>query len=301
MVSSNKNTTLFWVFLTPILLIFVLVIVVPFFLGIFYSFTDWSASAMNQDGLVFKGVENYMSSFTDPRFLFSLMITALYTVMNMLVINVAAFSLALLVAEPLKLKGVYRAGFFIPNLIGGLILGYVWQFVLKQAVPSLGLEFLGTPENNLLSNNITAIFGMVVVTTWQSAGYYMMIYLAAIQSIPTELKEAASIDGAGKLRRLFKITIPMVAPAFTITMFLTLVASFKIYDVNVSLTDGGPSTMFMGEAIEGTQMMALNIYKTAFVFNQMAEAQARAVLFFVILAIISIVQVIVNKKKEIEQ
>lgn len=300
----ERHTLVFWVFLTPILLAFLAVIIIPFFLGVYYSFTDWTASAQNQDGLKFVGFENYVGTFQDPRFLYSLLATTGYTLVNILVINVVAFGLALLVASPLKLKGVYRAGFFIPNLIGGLVLGFVWNFIFNNAVPTLGpligLDFLADPNNFMLANNISATLGMVIVATWQSAGYYMMIYLAALQAVPEELYEAAAIDGAGRWRRIFSITLPMVAPAFTITMFLTLVSSFKVFDVNVSLTAGGPSTMFWGEAMPGTQMLALNIYNTAFSAQNMAEAQARAVLFFLILMVISLIQVWYNKKKEIE-
>ncbi len=300
----RSQSLVFWVFLAPILLAFLAVIIVPFFLGVFYSFTDWSASAQNAGGLNFVGFANYMQSFTDPRFLYSLLVTSAYTFINILVINVVAFSLALLVSQPLKLKGIYRAGFFIPNLIGGLVLGFVWNFIFNNAVPSLGtsfgLGFLADPNNLVLSNPNSAVLGLVAVAAWQSAGYYMMIYLAALQAVPEELYEAAGLDGAGRWKKLWNITVPMVAPAFTITLFLTLVSSFKMFDVNVSLTSGGPSTMFMDQAIPATQLLALNIYNTAFSAQDMAQAQARAVLFFLFLMAISLFQVWYNKKKEVE-
>jgi raffinose/stachyose/melibiose transport system permease protein len=151
-----------------------------------------------------------------------------------------------------------------------------------------------------LSKNTTAILALVIVGTWQYAGYIMMIYIAAIENVPVELHEAAKIDGATPFIRLTKITIPMAAQAFTVTMFLTLVNSFKQFDVNVSLTSGGPSVMYLGKPILGTELLALNIYDTAFVSNNLAMGQARAVVFFFVLAIISLVQVSVNKKKEIE-
>lgn len=299
-----QHSPVFWVFLAPVLLAFVLVIVVPFALGVYYSFTDWSSSAKAGGTFQMVGLVNYEKSLADPKFLYSFGLTTVYTLLNMVVINFTAFSLALLVGAPLKGKNLYRAGFFVPNLIGGLVLGFVWQFLFNAAVPTLGpligLTSLAEPENLLLANNVGATLALVIVGTWQYAGYIMMIYLAALQSVPVELHEAAGIDGAGPLHRLVAITIPMVAQAFTVTTFLTLINSFKQFDVNVSLTAGGPSTMFDGQAILGTQLLAMNIYQTAFGANDLAQGQARAVLFFLVLVIISLIQVSVGKKKEVE-
>lgn len=304
MIRKAKHSAVFWIFLAPVLIAFTLVIIVPFFLGAFYSFTDWSASAANQGGLKFVGFSNYEKSLADPKFLYSFGVTSVYTVLNMVAINAVAFGLALLVSSQIKGRNVYRAGFFIPNLIGGLVLGFVWQFIFNAAIPFLGpmigLGWLADPKNFLLANNVGATFGLVIVGTWQSAGYIMMIYLAAIQSVPMELHEAAQIDGAGPTRRLWSITVPMVAQAFTVTTFLTLINSFKQYDVNVSLTAGGPSVMFQGQAISGTQLLAMNIYQTAFAANSLSQGQARAVIFFLVLVIISVFQVLASKKKEVE-
>jgi len=298
-----KHSVEFWVFLTPVLIIFLLVIFVPFILGIIYSFTDWSSSART-GAPDFVGLENYRKSLADPRFLYSFGITAVYTVLNMTAVNLIAFLLALLVSTGIKGRNVYRAGFFIPNLIGGRVLGFVWQFVFNSVVPgaatALGLSWFAAPENLFLANKDTALMALVIVGTWQYAGYIMMIYLAAIQSVPVELGEAAQIDGAGPANRLWHITLPMVAQAFTVTLFLTLMNSFKQFDVNVSLTAGGPSTLFAGQAIPGTQLLALNIYSIAFAGNDLAQGQARAFMFFLVLMIVSIVQVRLNKRKEIE-
>jgi raffinose/stachyose/melibiose transport system permease protein len=298
-----KHSVTFWVFLTPVLIAFVLVIFVPFLMGTYYSFTDWSSSA-RAAGTKFVGLANYEKSLADPRFLYSFYVSTAYTILNMISVNVVAFLLALLVSSAIRGRNVYRAGFFIPNLIGGLVLGFVWQFIFNAAVPALGaalqLKWLTEPEHLLLANNVSALVALVIVGTWQYAGYIMMIYLAALQSVPVELHEAAQIDGAGPFHRLRYITLPMVAQAFTVTMFLTLINSFKQFDVNVSLTAGGPSTMFAGQAIPGTQLLALNIYSTAFTGNNLAQGQARAFIFFLVLAVVSIVQVSINKKKEIE-
>ncbi|MHB0854791.1 MAG: carbohydrate ABC transporter permease [Rectinema subterraneum] len=305
MTKKTESSLVFWVFLAPVLFAFIMVMVIPFFLGSYYAFTNWSSSARVDGGLRFVGLQNFAESFRDPAFLYSFGITFAYTILNMIAINVVAFALALLVTGELRLKNVYRVGFFVPNLIGGLILGYIWQFIFNNAIPSLGriipvLGFLANPGNLMLSKNTSALAAMIVVGTWQYAGYIMMIYVAAIENIPQELLEAAKIDGATPWIRLKSITIPLCAQAFTVTMFLTLVNSFKQFDVNVSLTSGGPSTMLMGQPILGTELLALNIYNTAFISNKLSVAQARAFVFFFVLAIISIIQVHVNKKREIE-
>ena len=305
MTKKTESSLVFWIFLLPVLFAFIMVMVIPFALGSYYAFTNWTSSARVDSSLKFVGFENFSNSLKDPSFLYSFAITFVYTILNMIVINIVAFVLALFVTGDLRFKNLYRVGFFVPNLIGGIILGYIWQFIFNNALPSLGsivpaLDFLSDPANLMLSKPNTAIAAMIIVGTWQYAGYIMMIYVAAIENIPQELIEASRIDGASTWVRLKSITIPLCAQAFTVTMFLTLVNSFKQFDVNVSLTSGGPSTILMGQPIFGTELLALNIYNTAFISNKLSEAQARAFIFFLILAIISIIQVNVNKKKEIE-
>ncbi len=305
MTKKTESSLVFWIFLLPVLFAFIMVMVIPFVLGSYYAFTNWTSSARVDSSLKFVGFENFSNSLKDPSFLYSFGITFVYTILNMIVINIVAFVLALFVTGDLRFKNLYRVGFFVPNLIGGIILGYIWQFIFNNALPSLGsivpaLDFLSDPANLMLSKPNTAIAAMIIVGTWQYAGYIMMIYVAAIENIPQELIEASRIDGASTWVRLKSITIPLCAQAFTVTMFLTLVNSFKQFDVNVSLTSGGPSTILMSQPIFGTELLALNIYNTAFISNKLSEAQARAFIFFLILAIISIIQVNVNKKKEIE-
>jgi raffinose/stachyose/melibiose transport system permease protein len=299
-----KHPAIFWLFLAPVLLAFVVVIVIPFFLGAYYSFTNWSATARLGDTLKLIGLANYAGILKDPSFTYSFILTVVYTVLNMIAINAVSFGLAMLVTQKLKGRDVYRAGFFIPNLIGGLILGYVWQFIFNNAIPSVGtmlrVASWADPANLLLARSDTATIAMVIVGTWQYAGYVMVIYVAAIETIPQELLEAAQIDGATPFRRLRAITLPMTRQAFTITIFLTLVNSFKQFDVNVSLTGGGPSAMFMGQPIYGTQLLAMNIYNQGLKSDDMAGGQARAVVFFLVLVIVSVVQVSVNKRREIE-
>jgi len=277
-----------------------MVIVIPFFMGIYYSFTNWNA--ITGTAVEWVGLKNYLAIKSDITFLNSFLVTVAYAVTNIIVLNVCAFFLALLVTSKLKFKGIYRAGFFLPNLIGGIILGYIWQFIFNNAIPAFGsmIGFDWLKQNLFLANRYLALLAIVIVGTWQYAGYIMMIYVAAIQGIPDSLVEAAEIDGVNYAQRLRHIVFPLVAPAFTVSMFLTLVNSFKQFDVNYSLTAGGPSGMFMGKAIMTNEFLALNIYQTAFAYRQLAQGQAKAIIFFIVLTVISLIQVRANKKREIE-
>ena len=299
-ISKSRHDITFFLFLFPAVFAFVMVIIIPFFMGIYFSFTDWIAITGAE--VTWVGVRNYLAVLKDITFLNSFLVTLVYAILNIIVINVCAFFLALLVTSKLKYTNLYRAGFFLPNLIGGIILGYIWQFIFNNAIPALGriIEFTWLKDNLFLINKNLAMLAIVVVGTWQYAGYIMMIYVAAIQGIPDTLLEAAEIDGVNYGQRLRFIIFPLVAPAFTISMFLTLVNSFKQFDVNYALTNGGPSGMFMDRAVMTTEFLALNIYKSAFAYNQLAQGQAKAVIFFIVLAIISIIQVRYNKKREIE-
>ena len=296
---QRNSKIIFWIFLLPALFSFAMVQIIPFGIGIYYSFTNWSATA--QLSIDWVGFKNYVDAFRDIRFLYSTLITSVYTLMNIVAINVVAFGLALLVTSNLKYRNIYRAGFFLPNIIGGIILGYIWQFIFNQYVPKLavGLGF-NAMTTSLLGNAQTALLAMVIVSTWQYAGYIMMIYVAALQNVPAELLEAAQIDGATWGQRFRHITIPMVMPAFTITLFLTLVNSFKQFDVNVSLTNGGPATMFMGQAIKGTTLLAMHISETSTISLNTAQAQAKAIVFFLVLVSFSLIQVAITKKREVE-
>jgi raffinose/stachyose/melibiose transport system permease protein len=297
---ASRNTPLFFLFLFPAAFAFCMVIVIPFFMGLYYSFTDWVA--ITGSSVEWVGLRNYRAVLSDITFLNSFLVTIAYAVINIVALNVCAFFLALLVTSKLKLKGIYRAGFFLPNLIGGLILGYIWQFIFNNAVPAFGelIGFVWLKENLFLANRYLALLAIIVVGTWQYVGYIMMIYVAAIQGIPDSLVEAAQIDGVNYGQRLRHVVFPLVAPAFTVSMFLTLVNSFKQFDVNFALTAGGPSGMFMGRALMTNEFLALNIYQTAFAYRQLAQGQAKAIIFFIALAVISLIQVRHNKKREIE-
>lgn len=296
---TGQDRIVYWGFLLPTLFAFIMVIIIPFILGVYYSFTDWTGASGAHISWV--GLENYKAILRDRRFFYSFGLTAIYSVISMTVINLVAFGLALLTTRGLKLQNLYRTGFFLPNLIGGLVLGYIWQFIFNSAIPALG-KLIGSAalSRSLLASPSSAFCAIIFVAAWQYAGYIMMIYIAALQNVPRELLEAAAIDGANEQQQLRLITLPMIAPAFTVASFLTLVNSFKMFDVNVSLTNGLPSTKFLGESVFSTELVAMNIYNTAFAINRMAQGQAKAVVFFVVLVLISLIQVYVNKRREVE-
>ena len=259
--------------------------------------TDWTGIGTKVN---FVGLRNFKTLLDSPSFYYSFLITVGFTAINILLVNIVSFCLSLIVTSKLKRRNFYRAGFFVPYLIGGIVLGYIWQFLLNNILVDLGnalsIKFLQT---SFLSLPSTVIWTMSVVNTWQYAGYIMLIFVAAIQSIPSSLMEAANVDGANYVTRVFKILIPMMANAFTISLFLTLTTSFKQFDMNFTLTNGGPATRFMGEPVKASQLLAMDIFSTA-TANRMAEAQAKAVVLFVALLIVALLQVTANKKKEVE-
>lgn len=278
-------------FLFPAMFAFIMVIVIPFVLGIYYSFTDWNGISPVFN---FVGFKNYPAMFAEKQFQYSFIITLIFTAVNIVLVNLVGFGLALLATSNLKLKNFYRAGFFVPNLIGGIVLGYIWQFLFNN------LFTVVFGAKSLLTNPNNAIMAMSIVNTWQYSGYIMMIYVAAIQSIPEEVMEAASVDGATYSVRLRKILVPMMANSFTITLFLTLTNSFKQYDMNFTLTNGGPSARFAGKIIQGTRLLAMDIFNTANAQNNLAVAQAKAVIFFILLVAFSLIQVSISRRKELE-
>ena len=285
-------------FIFPCALAFLMVIICPFLIGIYYSMTDWDGV---NPVITWVGFANFAGMFKQPQFLYSFMITLLYTAINIVLVNVAGFLLSLLATSKAKLRNLYRAGFFVPNLIGGIVLGYIWQFLFNNVIinfgSGLGIWFL---SSSLIAKPDTVIWAMSFVNTWQYAGYIMMIYVASIQSVSDSIMEAASVDGATYITCVRKILIPMMANAFTITIFLTLTTSFKQFDLNFTLTNGGPAMRFMGKAIRSSQLLAMDIYSTANGLNKMAEAQAKAVVFFILLVVFSLVQVYINKRREVE-
>ncbi|PHV70314.1 ABC transporter permease [Sporanaerobium hydrogeniformans] len=279
----------FWIFTGPVLATFTLVVLIPIIMGIGYSFTSWNGISSQID---FVGLDNYKAVFKDKDFFNSFLFTAKFAIVSVISINLVGFLLALLVTSGLKGSHFLRGIFFIPNLIGGLILGFVWQFIFTKGFDAigaaLGIEWL----RGWLSTETTGFWGLIILMTWQMAGYMMIIYVAGLQNIPDSVLEAAAIDGASKWDILRRITLPLVAPSFTVGLFLTLANSFKLYDQNLSLTGGGPGN--------STQMVAMNIYKTAFTSSKFGLAQSKAVIFLVVLGIVAITQMYLSKKREVE-
>ncbi|MFG6114755.1 carbohydrate ABC transporter permease [Halobacillus sp. MO56] len=284
----QNRSPAFWLFLTPVILALGIVVVIPFLYGLVYSFTNWNGLTATE----FIGFEHYINLFQEQEFMNSIWFTLKFAVASVLLLNFFGLALALIVTRNIKSNNLLRTVFFMPNLIGGLILGFIWQFIFVSVFGDIG-ELLGVESmQGWLSTTETGFWGLVILTSWQMAGYIMIIYIAYLENIPKELIEAAKIDGASSFQRFKNITFPLVAPAFTISMFLTLSTSFKIYDQNLSLTNGGP--------YNSTQMVAMEIVRTAFSDNQMSYAQAKAVIFFLIVAVVALTQVYYNKKREVE-
>lgn len=284
----NNQSKWFWIFLSPVLLALGIVVVIPFFYGFVFSFTDWNGLTAT----TFLGLEHYINLFQEEEFMNSIWFTVKFSVVTVILLNVFGLGLALIVTRKIKSSNLLRTVFFMPNLIGGLILGFIWQFIFISVFGDVG-DLLGLESmQGWLSTTETGFWGLVILTSWQMAGYIMIIYIAYLENIPKDLIEAAQIDGATALQRFKNITFPLVAPAFTVSMFLTLSMAFKIYDQNLSLTNGGP--------FNSTQMVAMEIVRTAFSDNEMAYAQAKAVIFFLIVAVIALTQVYYNKKREVD-
>ena len=277
-------------FTLPLIFIFTTVVLIPFIIGIAYSFFSWDGLPLNPK--IFVGMDNYISLLTDNRFLSTAWHTTIYTLLAIIIINVLGLTFALIVTTKLKVRNIARTMLFTPYLIGGLILGYIWKFIFTDAFSNIG-ESTGLTGFffNWLLNPKYALIALVVVTTWQMAGYIMIIYIAGIQTIPEEVMEAAQVDGAGFWNTLFHIKFPLIMPSFTICLFMTLSNCFKIFDVNLSLTGGGPSN--------ATEMFAMNIYNEIFQLNNYGYGQAKAIVFFIVVAAVTLVQVNATKKREV--
>lgn len=287
MTKKSRDNRDFWLFVGPCLLAMTLVVIIPFLIGIYYTFTNWNGASPDYD---FVGISNYLNLFSDSQFKYSLGITILYTFASVITINLIGFTLAYIVTRNLKTKNFLRTGFFMPNLIGGLILGFIWQFMFNSVFTGIGSKMGSTVlSTSLLQEPSTAVIAMLIVSTWQYAGYIMVIYVSALENVPKDLIEAAHIDGTNAVQTFRHITIPMVRQGITICLFLTLANSFKMFDLNFSLSPA-----------KTTEMLSLNIYKEAFVINNMGIGQAKAIIFFILVTAISLTQVYFNKKKEVE-
>jgi raffinose/stachyose/melibiose transport system permease protein len=272
------------------IVIFTFVLIVPFGQGLFFTFTNWDGFEFNS----FVGIDNYIKSFQDPEFWTTLQFTALFVVVSLVIINVVAFGLALLVTTKLRLSNVFRTFFFVPNLIGGVILGIIWQFIFNTALVSISQNFnIPFFAESWLNRTDTAFWALIIVTVWQSSGYMMIIYMTGLVSIEQDVLEAARIDGASPFRTLMSVKIPLMAQAFTISIFLTLRGGFMAYDVNVALTGGGP--------FRSTELISMHIFQDAFANGNFGTGQSKAVSMFLVVSLIAIIQVAVSKRMEVQR
>lgn len=273
----------FPVFVLPTLLAFTIGFIVPFIMGVYLSFCKFTTVTDAK----FVGLQNYVKIFTeDGTFGHALWYTTAFTVVSVVLINVIGFAVALLLTKKIKGTNIFRTVFFMPNLIGGIILGYVWQLLLN----GLFLQI----NKTLTYSSVYGFWGLVILMCWQQIGYMMIIYIAGIQNIPGELIEAAQIDGANKGQLLKHVIIPMVMPSITICTFLTLTNSFKLFDQNLALTNGEPSNM--------SEMLALNIYNTFYGRTGWeGVGQAKAVIFFILVGAIAMIQNRLTRSKEVQQ
>lgn len=286
---SEKIST-FSLFALPGLLVFTLVVIVPFLYGLYLTFTDWDgiSSATN-----FVGFGNYAQVFRDTGFWIALGRTLLYVVFAVVLTNLVAFLLAYVLTNGIKGQNFFRTGFFTPNLIGGVVLGFIWQFVFSRVFVTIGESTgIGLFASSWLSDPTKAFAALVLVSIWQTSGYMMLIYISGFTSISSDVLEAASIDGCSGWRRIKDIIMPLMVPSFIICIFLTLSRCFMVYDVNLSLTGGEPY---------GTTILAaMHVYNKAFTSKQYGVGQAEALILFLIVALVSITQIMLNKKKEVE-
>ena len=282
----QKAISKYWpVFVLPTLIAFIIGFIWPFIWGIFLSFQRFTTVSKT----TFVGIQNYISVFQDSTFLHAFGFTAAFTVVSTVLINVCAFAIAIVLTRGIKGTNIFRTVYFMPNLIGGILLGYIWQILLNGLLANL--------QKPLLALDAKAGFvGLVILMCWQQIGYMMIIYIAGLQNVPLDLIEAAKIDGANAKQILFKIKIPMVMPSITICTFLTLTNSFKLFDQNLSLTGGEPAKQ--------TMMLAYNIYDTFYARSGpqwKGIGQAKAVVFCLFVVVLAVLQQKLTQSKEVQQ
>ena len=288
----QKNIRKYWpIFLLPTLAAFLLGFVIPFCQGLYLSLCKFTT--INK--ATFVGFSNYVKAFQDELFANAFWFTAKFTVVSTILINILALAIALLLTRGIKGTTPFRTVFFMPNLIGGIVLGYIWQILLNCV-----LSLLGKP---LLALNATyGYWGLIILMCWQQIGYMMIIYIAGLQSIPNDYIEAAYIDGATPWQTFWKVKLPNLMPSITICLFLTLTNSFKLFDQNLALTGGLPSIIQNGAKFNQTELLALNIYSTYNINkNWHGVAQAKAVIFFILVAVLAIAQQTATRRKEVQQ
>ena len=278
------------IFLWPMVAAFCIGFIWPFAQGLFLSFTKFKTTSK----WTWVGLDNYVKALADESFRYSFGYTALYAIVSVILINVLAFAVAYALTQKIKGANLFRTVFFMPNLIGGIVLGYIWSMIFDGLLSGYG--------KSILTDSTWGFWGLVILMCWQQIGYMMIIYIAGLQAVPEDMLEAAKIDGANGWQTLFKVTIPNVMPSITICMFLTLSNGFKLFDQNLALTGGYPYIINPdGTSVHTTEMLALNIYNTFYGQNTGARgvAQAKAVLFFILVAGLSILQLRMTRDKEV--
>ena len=277
-------------FILPTFAAFAIGFIWPFLQGIYLSFCTFNTPR----DAVFNGLDNYIRAFKDAGFVNAFWNTAGFAVVSIILINVIAFFIAYALTQKMRGANLFRTVFFMPNLIGGVVLGYVWSLIFDGILKSY--------NTYLTANGTYGFWGLVILVAWQQIGYMMIIYIAGLQSVPEDMLEAAKIDGASGSQTLFKVIIPNVMPAITTCTFLTLTNSFKLFDQNLALTGGLPSVIQNGAKVNVTELLALNIYSTYNISKKYhGAAQAKAVIFFILVAVLAIAQQAATRKKEVEQ
>ena len=281
----------FPVFMLPTFAAFCIGFIWPFLQGMYLSFCKFTITKNAK----WVGIENYIKAFNDDGFKYSFGYTTAFTIISIFVINILAFTVAYLLTQNIKGSNIFRTVFFMPNLIGGIVLGYIWSMIFDGILKAY--------DTYLLAETKYGFWGLLILMCWQQVGYMMIIYIAGLQSIPEEMMEAAKIDGATKWQTLWKVTIPNVMSSITICVFLTLTNSFKLFDQNLALTDGMPIAFGEGGSmINTTEMIALNIYRTFYQGStNRGAAQAKAVIFFIVVAVLGLAQLKFTREKEVEQ
>ncbi|MDD2231786.1 MAG: sugar ABC transporter permease [Sphaerochaetaceae bacterium] len=282
----------FPLFMGPMLIAFCIGFLYPFFKGFYLSFCQFRTTSDAK----FIGLGNYLKALQDPTFVHAFWYTALFAVVSLVLINVLAFAVAYCLTQGIKGSNIFRTVFFMPNLIGGIVLGYIWSMIFDGILMKY--------NTSILLNSTYGFWGLIILIAWQQIGYMMIIYVAGLQAVPTDMLEAAMIDGASRRQTLWKITIPNVMPSITICTFLSLSNGFKLFDQNLALTGGQPFLFQAdGSQVRTTEMLALNIYNTFYGqgANSRGIAQAKAVLFFVLVAAIGLIQLLSTRKKEVQQ
>lgn len=277
----NKTKKYFWIFLLPTLIAFCIAFLVPFLMGVYLSFTKFTTVTDSQ----WVGISNYIKVFTDNDFINALIFTIKVTLVSVISVNLLAFIIALMLTRGLKATNIFRTVFFMPNLIGGIILGYIWQIIINSVLSGFGVDITVDAKYGF--------WGIIILMNWQMIGYMMIIYIAGIQNISSDLNEAAQIDGAKPLQTLIYVTIPNIMPSITICTFLTLTNSFKLFDQNLALTAGAPGRQ--------TAMLALDIYNTFYSrMGYEGVGQAKAVIFFLMVAGVALLQLRFTRSREVE-